>query len=280
MRAAINAGFSRVFLTLVDTHVAGFIAAAFLFQFGTGPDSWICGDVVGRLDVEPVHLDVRVEDAVRAGVAQTAPGRDTFHLAMHIFKNPNFNFLRWRWHALALSAAVIVAGVAMMATRGIPLGVEFAGGTIVIVRFEQPRLGGRAGPRRGGPERGSSSSTAIRRATDADPVAADRTGRAGRESLGLRAGRQGAGGAPGCRNRRSGRQHRDRRPGRRRRAAQKGHLTRRCCRCSALRPGWRSASGSASRSDRSSRRSTMCSSRCRFSCSSATRCRSTSSPPC
>jgi preprotein translocase subunit SecD len=26
-----------VFLTLVDTHVAGFIAAAFLFQFGTGP---------------------------------------------------------------------------------------------------------------------------------------------------------------------------------------------------------------------------------------------------
>jgi preprotein translocase subunit SecD len=37
VRAAINAGFSRVFLTLIDTHLAGFIAAAFLFQFGTGP---------------------------------------------------------------------------------------------------------------------------------------------------------------------------------------------------------------------------------------------------
>jgi preprotein translocase subunit SecD len=37
IKAAINAGFSRVFLTLVDTHIAGFIAAAFLFQFGTGP---------------------------------------------------------------------------------------------------------------------------------------------------------------------------------------------------------------------------------------------------
>jgi preprotein translocase subunit SecD len=36
VRQAINAGFSRVFLTLVDTHIAGFIAAAFLFQFGTG----------------------------------------------------------------------------------------------------------------------------------------------------------------------------------------------------------------------------------------------------
>jgi preprotein translocase subunit SecD len=37
VKAAINSGFSRVFLTLIDTHVAGFIAAAFLFQFGTGP---------------------------------------------------------------------------------------------------------------------------------------------------------------------------------------------------------------------------------------------------
>jgi preprotein translocase subunit SecD len=37
VRQAINAGFSRVFLTLLDTHVAALIAAAFLFQFGTGP---------------------------------------------------------------------------------------------------------------------------------------------------------------------------------------------------------------------------------------------------
>src|ERR1700674_3233135 len=37
VRAAINAGFGRVFRTLVDTHVAALISAAFLFQFGTGP---------------------------------------------------------------------------------------------------------------------------------------------------------------------------------------------------------------------------------------------------
>ena len=37
IRAAINAGFSRVFLTLLDTHISALIAAAFLFQFGTGP---------------------------------------------------------------------------------------------------------------------------------------------------------------------------------------------------------------------------------------------------
>jgi preprotein translocase subunit SecD len=37
VRAAINNSFSRVFLTLFDTHVTSLIAAAFLFQFGTGP---------------------------------------------------------------------------------------------------------------------------------------------------------------------------------------------------------------------------------------------------
>jgi preprotein translocase subunit SecD len=37
VRQAINAGFSRVFLTLLDTHIASLISAAFLFQFGTGP---------------------------------------------------------------------------------------------------------------------------------------------------------------------------------------------------------------------------------------------------
>jgi preprotein translocase subunit SecD len=36
-RQAISAAFDRVFITIVDTHVASLIAAAFLFQFGTGP---------------------------------------------------------------------------------------------------------------------------------------------------------------------------------------------------------------------------------------------------
>jgi preprotein translocase subunit SecD len=37
VRQSLDAGFSRVFLTLLDTHIASLISAAFLFQFGTGP---------------------------------------------------------------------------------------------------------------------------------------------------------------------------------------------------------------------------------------------------
>jgi preprotein translocase subunit SecF len=57
---------------------------------------------------------------------------------MHIFKNADYNFLRWRWHAVALSWAVIIAGLVVMYTKGIPLSIEFAGGTSTVIKFEQP----------------------------------------------------------------------------------------------------------------------------------------------
>jgi preprotein translocase subunit SecF len=57
---------------------------------------------------------------------------------MQIFTNANFNFIRWRWHALVLSAVVIAAGFVSMATRGLPLGIDFSGGTLLVAEFEQP----------------------------------------------------------------------------------------------------------------------------------------------
>jgi preprotein translocase subunit SecF len=44
---------------------------------------------------------------------------------MKIFTNPNYDFLRWRWHAIILSLVVIAAGVVVIATRGLPLGIDF-----------------------------------------------------------------------------------------------------------------------------------------------------------
>ena len=57
---------------------------------------------------------------------------------MQIFNNANYNFIRWRWQAIAFSAAVVVAGVALMVTRGMPLGIDFSGGTQLIAEFSQP----------------------------------------------------------------------------------------------------------------------------------------------
>ncbi|MDQ3488062.1 MAG: protein translocase subunit SecF [Acidobacteriota bacterium] len=57
---------------------------------------------------------------------------------MQLFKTPNFDFIRWRWHALALSVIVIAAGMFLIATRGLQKGVDFEGGTSVILKFNEP----------------------------------------------------------------------------------------------------------------------------------------------
>jgi preprotein translocase subunit SecF len=56
---------------------------------------------------------------------------------MQIFTNPNYDFVRWRWHALILSALVILAGAFLIGTRGLQKGVDFEGGTIVILKFDE-----------------------------------------------------------------------------------------------------------------------------------------------
>jgi preprotein translocase subunit SecF len=56
---------------------------------------------------------------------------------MQIFHNPNFNFVKYRWHALILSWAIIIAGLVAIQMYGLPEGVEFQGGTSVILKFDQ-----------------------------------------------------------------------------------------------------------------------------------------------
>ena len=57
---------------------------------------------------------------------------------MAIFTNPNYDFIKWRWHAIAFSALIILGGLGYAFTRGVPLGIDFSGGTIVVAKFEQP----------------------------------------------------------------------------------------------------------------------------------------------
>jgi len=58
---------------------------------------------------------------------------------MQIVKETHFEFLRWRWHAIALSWLIIIAGaVALFVRGGLPLGIDFSGGTIVVMKFERP----------------------------------------------------------------------------------------------------------------------------------------------
>ena len=105
VRASINAGFSRVFLTLLDTHVASLISAAFLFQFGTGPIRGFAMTLVIGLHFQPVHVHVRVEDAVRSR-ARPPPDRGAEHLELNHADLQDSQF-RFRPLAVARDRALV-----------------------------------------------------------------------------------------------------------------------------------------------------------------------------
>jgi preprotein translocase subunit SecF len=57
---------------------------------------------------------------------------------IELFRNPSYNFIGRRRWAYVLSAVVMVIGLGTLAVRGLHYDIDFTGGTLVQVRFEQP----------------------------------------------------------------------------------------------------------------------------------------------
>ena len=138
VRRAVTAGFDRVFITILDTHVASLVAAAFLFQFGSGA-------IRGFATILSLGLLINVFTAVvvsrtmfewtlaRGGRPRLGSERPGLLAAL----GP-IDVMAHRTRALWLSAAVIAAGLTLTMARGLPLGLEFTGGTAAVAAFDRP----------------------------------------------------------------------------------------------------------------------------------------------
>jgi preprotein translocase subunit SecF len=52
--------------------------------------------------------------------------------------NTNLDFLRWRSIAIAISTVLMIGSIALIATKGLNFGVDFAGGQVIRTTFAQP----------------------------------------------------------------------------------------------------------------------------------------------
>ncbi len=56
---------------------------------------------------------------------------------MQVFKKPNFDFMKYKFIAFGLSAVVIAVGIINITVhKGLNYGVDFAGGTLIQIRFK------------------------------------------------------------------------------------------------------------------------------------------------
>ncbi len=134
IHASVDSGFKRATVTILDANVTTLIAAAILFQFGTGPiqgfavtlSIGVCTSVFTALVVSRAVFDLLLERKMLGS------------LKMMSFVKPEskIDFLGTRKIALALSAAVIIGGIAMFGVRGGDnFGVDFTTGTNMIVKM-------------------------------------------------------------------------------------------------------------------------------------------------
>jgi len=140
----VRLGFERVFRTILDTHVASLVAAAFLFQFGTGAVRGfattlalgLLANVFTAVVVSRTLFEIALSRSPASGLRASAGLAGLRPRARAV---RTFDFMSVRAYALAASAIVVAAGLALVVSRGgLPLGLDFTGGTSVVATFESP----------------------------------------------------------------------------------------------------------------------------------------------
>ena len=134
--SAVDSGYSRASVTILDANVTTLIAAAVLMQFGTGPiEGFAIALSVG------VVCSVFTALVVSRAIFDFLLNRELLHgtLAMMSFFKPdsNYEFMGRRKIAAIVSGVAIIAGLGTFAYRGEDnLGVDFTSGTNMVLNLQ------------------------------------------------------------------------------------------------------------------------------------------------
>jgi preprotein translocase subunit SecD len=141
LRSAIDHGFDRAFTSIIDTHVTTIVSALFLFQFGTGP---IKGFAVTLTIGLLASLFTSV--FVSRWIFDFWLSRRWVHtLTMtRLFQDTNFDFMKWRKFWIVVSFVLVASGILAvfgLESKHLNLGIDFAGGTQMELRFkDKPQI--------------------------------------------------------------------------------------------------------------------------------------------
>lgn len=136
---AVNEGFRRAFDSILDSNLTTFLTAAFLFILGQGPIKGFAITLMIGITTSffsAVYISrVIIEWFMRKGEDSKISFSSKLKL---VPDNLNVDFIGRRRLAYVFSGTVIVIGLALMAVRGLNMGVDFKGGRSYVVSFSNP----------------------------------------------------------------------------------------------------------------------------------------------
>ncbi|MGA1195871.1 MAG: protein translocase subunit SecF, partial [Candidatus Latescibacterota bacterium] len=135
-RAAIENGYGRAILTIVDANVTTIITAIVLYQYGTGPiKGFALTLMVGILSsmFTSIFITRTIYDFITS--RQTSPSIGIGK--MRVFGDTHIDFLKLRKGAFIGSLIIILIGLGSTIVKGgYNLGIDFAGGTLLELHFK------------------------------------------------------------------------------------------------------------------------------------------------
>ncbi len=138
LRPAVENGYDRALLTIVDANLTTVITAVVLYQFGTGPIKGFALTLMIGI-ISSMFTALFVTRTIFNYVIQRWQLTSISIGWLTIFREPKFDFLRLRRAAFAGSVLLVLVGLSSAITKGgYNLGIDFAGGTLLELHFDPP----------------------------------------------------------------------------------------------------------------------------------------------
>lgn len=139
--AALDAGFSRAYSTIIDSNVTALIATVLLFWFGSGPVRGFAvtmglGIVISMFTAVSI-VKVAMIALVGRMKLKTLEIKSLFSMNL-VPEGTTIPFMNARFIGIGLSAVLSVASVVLFITPGLNYGVDFKGGIQMEVSTQDP----------------------------------------------------------------------------------------------------------------------------------------------
>ncbi len=138
LKLAIADGYNNAYSSIIDANVTTLLTGIILYTFGTGPIKGFATTLVIGILTSLFAAIFITRLIISARLIKMQTISFATRMTDGAFKNININFLRLRKRFYILSSIVILLGVGSLFTKGLHLGVDFAGGRTFVVRFDQP----------------------------------------------------------------------------------------------------------------------------------------------
>ena len=138
MSVAIREGYSKAYSAIIDANITTLLTAFVLYSFGSGAIRGFATTLIIGIFTSLFSAIALTRLVFFTRMENKRPMSFSSPMTENWFTNTNVDFVGKRKRYYILSAIVVLAGIASMATRGLQQGVEFEGGTTFDLTFEQP----------------------------------------------------------------------------------------------------------------------------------------------